>query len=400
LGYLDYHLLGPLAPAFAIAGNIADAKNYPNRAIDPNTGEKTTAAPTDDQVIADAADRVLSYLADSTGLRTLGDLYTVLKGGPQATPVIAQFVGGIAGGFVLESGLLASVAKGLDTEGARKPVPGNIAQTIEQNIPGLRETVPLRRDVLGRVIPNEQAGTGALLPARGSAGDVINPETGTGGTGGPVLSEVMRLRAAGNQVGISAPSVSGPTGYHGAQQTPEQQSLIQKTVGNAVNLYALNVLADPHYASLSDQQKADALSKAIDQAHQAANIDLGGNIARDPHNTALLQWQQTPHYAGVSGSPDQIARMNFQIAEAKVKLAEYTRVLGQGKGEMRMRLDDPAAFRLAQRDRRDSDVLKRLKASIDAASGGALSKTSDTSAAGGLIGAGSTLYDTSMEPVL
>ena len=396
LGYVDYHLLGPLAVPFALAGNYADATNYPQKQVDPTTGLKTTTAATPEQVALDMADRTVSYLGDATGLRTLSDLYTVIHGGPTAQSVIAQFGGSLAGGFVPESGLVASLTRAADTEGARKPVSGDIGQVLSQNLPGLRQNVPLSRDVLGRVLPNEQAGLGTFMAKRGSSPDVITATSG--GSGGPVINEVMRLRQAGQAIGITPPSVSGIGGYQGAAQAPDQQSLIQRTVGNAVNLYALNTMADPAYAGLTDAQKANALSKSLATARKAANIDLGGNIARDPHNTALLQWQQTPQYRNVTGTPQQIAEQNLQIAEAKTKLAQYTKALGPSRGEMRMRIDDPAGFKLTQRDRVDTERLNKLKAAIDAATGGALTNTSNTAAAGGLVGAGTDVLSLGTPP--
>src|ERR1051326_7842315 len=207
-----------------------------------------------------------------------------------------------------------------------------------------------------------------------------------------VLQEALRLEMAGYPVGLAQPKAN----YLGVQQTPEALTNIQTAAGQAVHLYASNVINDPKYANLSDPQKADALKRALAQASEATKITLGGSVARDPHESALWQWASTPQFAGISSKlpPEEIARQNWEISQARQKLSEYRKVYGD-RAEGQLRRDDPQAFKLSQRDRLDTEVLNRKRAVIDRSTGGALTESADKAAAGGLVGVGATVLPSS-----
>jgi hypothetical protein len=77
------------------------------------------------------------------------------------------------------------------------------------------------------------------------------------------------------------------------------------------------------------------------------------------------------------------------LVEAKAKLSEYRKAFAD-QAENRLRHDDPQAYRVSQRDSLDPEVLARLRTRIDKATGGALTQSAETAAAGGLVGLGST----------
>src|SRR5207244_6174603 len=114
----------------------------------------------------------------------------------------------------------------------------------------------------------------------------------------------------------------------------------------------------------------------VGQADSLAKITLGSQVARSPHESALLQFAQMPQFSGINSrlSPDQIARANWEIENAKSKLAEYTKQY-KDAAENRLQRDDPVAYRLSQRDRLDKEILDRMRARIDKATAGALSRT-------------------------
>jgi hypothetical protein len=207
-------------------------------------------------------------------------------------------------------------------------------------------------------------------------------------TPNPVAAEIARLDDTGNRVAVPSPTAQ----YAGARQTPEQQRLIQEQIGQATNLYVLDTINRPGYAALSDKQKATALNQAHAQAKEAANISLAGQVARDPHESALLQWAETPHYYGVSSRlpPEQIARMNWEIAQARAKLADYNKRY-PNDGEARLARDDKAAYQLTLKyEPIEKEVLDAKKKAIDRATGGQLLQTAGQAATGGLVGVGST----------
>ena len=148
-------------------------------------------------------------------------------------------------------------------------------------------------------------------------------------------------------------------------------------------MYVLDTMAKPAYAKLSDAQKADALKKAVAQAKEATNITLAGDVARSPHESALMQWAQTPQYYGIStkDGPEAVARKNWEISQAKAKRAAYRKEYGE-MGDQHMGRDDPAAYRLAQREAIDKQTLDTMKYRIDKATGGALTEAEKSAGRG------------------
>jgi hypothetical protein len=74
---------------------------------------------------------------------------------------------------------------------------------------------------------------------------------------------------------------------------------------------------------------------------------LGGQVPRDPHESALWQFATKSQYYGISSKmpPEQVARMNWEISQARAKLAAYNKQYGDA-GEARLATEDKAAFNL------------------------------------------------------
>ncbi len=128
-----------------------------------------------------------------------------------------------------------------------------------------------------------------------------------------------------------------------------------------------------------------------DHVDDAAQQFAGASVGSMTRNTG----NRNPHGLIArcrSYERESSAEQNFKIAEAKATLAEYTRTLGQ-KGEMRLRMDDINAFRLAQKSPIDSSRLKQIKASIDQQTGGALLQTAGKASSGGYLGDDSSVFD-------
>lgn len=94
-----------------------------------------------------------------------------------------------------------------------------------------------------------------------------------------------------------------------------------------------------------------------------------------------------PHYETVKGTPEQMRVKNFEIAQARAKLAEYRQRYGTDLGEVKLLKADPQAWKLTQLSPLDSDYLAAKKKVIDKMFGGALTQATKE----GLIGAGNTV---------
>jgi hypothetical protein len=160
-------------------------------------------------------------------------------------------------------------------------------------------------------------------------------------------------------------------------------------------MYVLETMNDPKYAKLTDQQKADALGKAVNQAKEASNYTLGGEVARSPHESALYLYATKPHYYDMKGTPEQIARKNWEVDQARTRLSEYKKRY-PNDGEARFERDDPKAYNLTLRYQPlDVEEIKALKARIDKQTGGQLTQKAQKAETGGLVGAGSRVLPAS-----
>lgn len=365
--WLDYSGLGPIALSMSSIANLVDtAKDWAQKPPEQRGGIPELAL--------DLGKRELKTIGNAWYLKGLADILGVVKDG-NVEKLGTNFTS-IGDRLIPAESLLNEIRRVAD------PItrePDNPLQREANRIPFLSSTVPPRYTATtGNPVQDPRDILSTIF--RGTPGGAMQPN--------PVATEISRLNDAGLKV--SAPKQNAT--YAGAKQNDEQLRLLQQTTGQAVSLYALNVMADPSYAKANDRQKADALNHAIAEAQQAADVDLGGRVARDPKNSALLAWSQTPHYSGVKGTPDEVAKQNFLIAEAKSKLAAYKTQYGD-QGEGRLRREDPSAAKLAQRDRIDSDRLAKAKKAIDAAFGGALLNTSNQAGTAGLVGVGSTVLE-------
>jgi len=365
--WLDYSGLGPIALPMSSIANLAEtATDYAQKSPEQRGGVP--------QLAQELLGREAQTIGNAWYLKGLADVLSGIKEGTIGGT--ASSITQLADRLVPAESLMNELRR-LQDPFAREPQ--NVLEREESRLPFASRLVqPRLAATTGQ--PEEQPRDIFSTLVRGTPSGSMTPN--------PVAAEIARLTDAGERVTVPYEQKT----YAGAAQSPEQQRVIRQQVGQAVNLYVLNTMNQPGYAKLTDAQKADALKKAGGQAQQASNLTLGNQVARSPHEAALLQWAQTPQYAGVSSrlSPDQIARANWEIEQAKAKLSEYTKRYGDS-GENRLQRDDPVAYRLSQRDRLDKEILDRLKLRIDKATGGALSQTAETAAAGGLVGVGSTV---------
>ena len=366
----DYNALGPIAFSMGSVANLVDeAEEYANKPADQR-GEVP-------QLALDLAKRQTQTVSQAWYLRGMADILGAVKDGNLGA-VGSQIIAG--GDRLIPAGGLLNEMRRIEDPLAREvdKGPGGLIERELNRLPfASRQLQPKLGATTGR--PIEQPRDILSTVVRGTPGGMMTPN--------PVAMEIARLDDSGNNVPVPREDEV----FKGAKQSREQTRAIQEQVGTAINMYIADTMGKSAYAGMTDAQKANALKSAIGQAREAANITLSDDVARSPHESALLQWAQTPQYQGVSSTlpPEEIARKNWEIQQAKSKLSDYTSKYGEN-AENRLRKDDPAAAKLAQRERIDSDILARKKKKIDQATGGALTEAERKAAAGGLVGVGST----------
>jgi len=157
VGYVPTRYFQQFAPILDAVGEVHDGWAYGKGGVDRNA------------IVGDVASRLGKLATDQVGLGQLNDLLAVLDG-DQTAGQNAALAARSLGRYIPFGATLRQAASVIDPT-ARKPVgqqPGELLpatsflQNLEQGIPGLRQLVPERQDVLGRPLPNPQRG---LQPA-------------------------------------------------------------------------------------------------------------------------------------------------------------------------------------------------------------------------------------------
>jgi hypothetical protein len=278
--YIDYtRLPAALAGPLRAAGMYADAAAAMKAASKP--GSKQTPL---EAAGASLVHSGLNLAASETPLRTIGGIYDLMSAPDIETAMKrggASLVSGAVGGYVPESALARAAAIATDPN-ARTPEPGDIGQMIEQNIPGLRNNVPVSQDVLGRVIANPQSGAGVLLPRSGK------------GAPDPLLA------AYGNAGVALAPPPSGIT-WNGRQipLSSDEKRMYQQLEGKQLQARGQALTSAPGWDKLPPEAQTRQL-KAIDATARAyaarqvlATIPPADRVAAPKSNTPTPGYEPT-----------------------------------------------------------------------------------------------------------
>lgn len=158
--WVSYANWGPVAVPLASAAAYAENKEY----------AKPDATPEDAWM--DMLGRTTKLVTEQSFLQSVGAIWRAIDEPDRYGP---QWLGNMMTSLVPYGAGLNTVAQAMDEEAQRRPdrvadvgVREYLGQTAAQRIPGLRETVPESQDVLGKTMPNEQAGALAFQPFRAS----------------------------------------------------------------------------------------------------------------------------------------------------------------------------------------------------------------------------------------
>lgn len=126
--------------------------------------------------------------------------------------------------------------------------PEGIVETVKSRIPGLRETVPAKQDVLGREITNDQSGHRAYWDFLRS--QVANPD--------PLLEEMARLEVAPPQPGKKV-----KIGKEEYERSDEERRTLKQVIGREVEKRLRKVMKSDAYQELTDDEKKVVLERVI-----------------------------------------------------------------------------------------------------------------------------------------
>ena len=232
------------------------------------------------------------------------------------------FVHSAAGSLV--PSLSASVASVLDP--VKREQNGDnaledAANAIKYRIPGLRQQLPPKADILGNQEPN----TGNVLQKVFAPADSVQRDT-------PVTQELQRLHDRNLDATPSAVNKTVSAFGISQQLSPQQQSDYQQQVGGHINQNLQQLISAPEYQNLDDSakqaaiQKLDALVRQRDSISFSASNSLSQtNLApQDPSKRqtneqvklqaakAYQDGNGAAYYAAIKGLP---AQQQVQVAD-------------------------------------------------------------------------------------
>ena len=144
----------------------------------------------------------------------------------------------------------------------------SIMDAFKYGIPGARNTLTERRDVLGNTLPNDVTGPQAFFDLFNS----MKPRTS------PVISELERLNEAG--VNATPSELKKEQTIRGIKTTltPQQLNLLEKEVGPVLRESLDRLISTPGYSNLTDEAKKKAIDGLVSdvraQVRKTANISV------------------------------------------------------------------------------------------------------------------------------
>lgn len=336
-------LPGPVSTVATVMANLYEAYVY--------DGKDMETAPEQAQRMAMS---VLPSYLDNTYFRDMINLVEAM-GANGGAPQVGRVAEQVLGRFVPGAGALRTAATVTDPYARLAESPG---QGIASGIPGLRQRLPARVSAYTGG-PVEESMSAASL-AGGLAGNVY----GSPSRPNPLARESATLSARDPFTGVR-PSEGVPGGvfpnsfgrgeqsrgtdFAGQRQTPEAIRGAQAAFGQQSQADLLPLINSAEYAAMDPHAKAQRLAQEVRRSTAGSEYAAEGapGIALDPNRQVQREMLQVPRYYGVSGSPDQIAEQNQQIAAARNSLSQLITRYGRGRAMGMLSEQNPEAFRLA-----------------------------------------------------
>lgn len=148
-----------------------------------------------------------------------------------------------------------------------------VGQQLASRIPGLSQTLPPKLDQFGRPIPRNDGG----VP--GAAESLFDITQSRAAHGDAVTQEIDRLRAF--------PGMPSPTAHvmrRPVTRSPAEYNQLLTAMGPALHQALADIIRDPQYQALSDEQKAQALkgvAQSVKRAYESQQ-PVRDNLHRMP----------------------------------------------------------------------------------------------------------------------
>lgn len=255
--WYSYARIEPLA---TVMGVFSDAtESLIDYALTPKADQKV------EKLVADGVLAITKNLTSKTFLEGITSMLQALHDPERYGPA---YINGFAS--MLVPGAVAQFARGVDP--VQREVNG-FADALQNRIPGLREKLPVRYDILGQQVANPANSIGGSLGIASATAEQT-----------PLQKELVDVRFQ-----YTKPEKK-IRGVELDEQTYEKYSRLS---GEFMNRQMSEVIQDPTYQSYSKAQRKFILERVAQRSRQAAtNIILGEKLEADPTFLQEFQRQQ------------------------------------------------------------------------------------------------------------
>ena len=211
-------------------------------------------------------------------------------------------------------GFVAQPSAGMDPN--QRVYPNNIGDALKAKVPILRQTLPVARNLYGQPLPGANP-SGTVIGGVVGSFNPFKPQQSTN-QNDPVTTELQRLYNQNGSQG--SPAIAQPTANQniGGQKVKlDSQQLMNyiATRGPQIQQAVGQLIADPNYKALSDDQKTNAINKLLTAIDTQVKGLSGNQILSN--NPALNALQASNNMLGMqgyqlSGAPNMNGGVNVQ----------------------------------------------------------------------------------------
>ena len=134
----------------------------------------------------------------------------------------------------------------------------SVTDAFKSGLPGARNTLLPKRDVLGNTLSNDASGAGAFVDLFSSQKQKTSP----------IISELSRLNSVGQNATPSkiTPNLSTGTGKHKVQikLTPKELNDLESNISSELQNKLNREVTSQHYKNMSDEDKAKKISSIVE----------------------------------------------------------------------------------------------------------------------------------------
>lgn len=156
---------------------------------------------------------------------------------------------------------------------SNNPLVENLINRVKARVPGARNTLPARKDVFGQDLEQYQDGSNNIFNV------FFNPAFVTKLKRNPEAKEVLDIFESSGETQQAPRLVDKKVKINGEEKvlTSDELSQYQTYVGQKTQTAFAQLMSQPKWNTMSDEDKAKAMSNAITDINSAAKIELFGN---------------------------------------------------------------------------------------------------------------------------